>query len=133
MSRSIACLFALALPVAPALAAPRVVTDVAPVQSIAARVMAGVGAPAVILPPGASPHGYALRPSEARALQEADLVIWVGPDLTHWLEDPIAALAPDATVLTLADAPGVMMLPARAGGPFEADEHEHEHEHDGSA
>ena len=69
-------------------------TDIAPVQSIAARVMAGIGEPGVILPPGASPHGYALRPSEARVLQEADLVVWVGPDLTPWLADPIAALAP---------------------------------------
>ena len=53
-------------------------------------------------------------------------MIWVGPDLTPWLADPIAALAPGAAVLTLADAAGVKMLPARAGGPFEADEDEDE-------
>ena len=75
-------------------AAPRVAADIAPVQSIAARVMAGVGEPGLILPPGASPHGYALRPSEARLLQDADLVVWVGPALTPWLADPIATLAP---------------------------------------
>ena len=88
--------------------------------SIAARVMAGVGEPGLILPPGASPHGYALRPSEARLLQEADLVVWVGPALTPWLADPIATLAPEAALLTLEDAPGIATLPVRAGGPFEA-------------
>jgi zinc transport system substrate-binding protein len=108
-----------------AIGAPRVVADIAPVQSIAARVMAGVGEPGVILPPGASPHGYALRPSEARMLQEADLVVWVGPALTPWLADLIAALAPSATVLTLEDAPGVALLPARAGGAFEAHREAH--------
>jgi zinc transport system substrate-binding protein len=109
-----------------AAAAPRVAADIAPVQSIAARVMAGIGEPGLILPPGASPHGHALRPSEARLLQEADLVVWIGPALTPWLADPIAALAPQATLVTLAAAPGVATLPLRAGGPFEALGHGHE-------
>ncbi len=114
----------LAIP-APILAAPKVVTDIAPIHSITARVMAGVGEPGLVLPPGASAHGYALRPSEARRVQEADLVVWVGPDLTPWLADPIAALAPNAEVLRLEDAPGMELLGVREGGPFEPDEHEH--------
>jgi zinc transport system substrate-binding protein len=134
--RALALALTLALTLGPASAAPRVVTDIAPIQSIAARVMAGVGEPEVILPPGASPHGYALRPSEARRLEQADLVVWVGPALTPWLADVIGALAPHARVLALEDAPGALLLPARAGGPFEADEdagHEHDHDaaHDG--
>jgi zinc transport system substrate-binding protein len=115
-----------------AAAAPRVATDIAPVHSIAARIMAGVGEPGLILPPGATPHGYALRPSEARLLQDADLVLWIGPALTPWLADPIATLAPQAALVTLAEAPGVETLPIRAGGPFEAHEHAaegHDHEH----
>ncbi len=108
-------------------AAPRVATDIAPVQSIAARVMAGVGTPELVIPPGASPHGYALRPSEARALQEADLVVWVGPALTPWLADPIASLsAPTAVRLTLEDVPGVHLLAARSGAGFEPDDDEAE-------
>jgi zinc transport system substrate-binding protein len=95
--------------------------------------MAGVGTPGVILPPGASPHGYALRPSDARLLGDADIVVWVGPALTPWLADPIDALAAGARRVTLQDAPGVQTLPVRSGGPFEADEHDHEtgsHGHD---
>jgi zinc transport system substrate-binding protein len=115
-----AAVLALGLIAPPAAAAPQVAADVAPVHSIVARVMTGVGEPGLILPPGASPHGHALRPSEARRLQEADLVVWVGPALTPWLADPIATLAPGAALLTLAEAPGVETLPMRAGGPFEA-------------
>ena len=92
--------------------------------------MVGLGEPGLILPPGASPHGHALRPSEARLLQEADLVVWVGPALTPWLADPIATLAPDAPLLTLADAPGVATLPVRAGGPFEAHDDDDGPNHD---
>jgi zinc transport system substrate-binding protein len=111
--------------------APRVATDIAPVQSIVARVMAGVGSPDLVIPPGASPHGYALRPSEARALQDADLLVWVGPALTPWLAAPIDTLAPDAVHLALEDAPGVRLLPARTGHGFEAHVHgEHDHGHD---
>jgi zinc transport system substrate-binding protein len=72
---------------------PRVAVDIAPVHSLVARVMEGVGTPDLILPPGASPHEYSLRPSEAAALQEADIVFWMGEDLTPWMEDAVETLA----------------------------------------
>lgn len=122
-------LLLVALAAAPAAAAPRVAVDIPPVASIAARVMAGLGAPEPILPPGASPHGYALRPSEAARLQEAEVVVWVGPALTPWLADPIDALAGDARVVTLAELPGLTLLPPRAGEGFDPHENELEDEH----
>ena len=85
---------------------PKVAVDVAPVHSLVARIMEGVGAPALILQPGASPHEYSLRPSEAAALQEADLVFWVGEDLTPWMKDAIETLANDAAVTTLLETDG---------------------------
>jgi zinc transport system substrate-binding protein len=117
----------LALAGAPTAAAPRVAVDIAPVASIAARVMAGLGAPEPILPPGASPHGHALRPSEAARLQQAEVVVWVGPALTPWLADPIDALAPDARLVTLAELPGLTLLPPREGERFEPHEHDRAH------
>lgn len=108
-------------------AAPRVVADIAPVQSVVARVMAGVGTPELLLPPGASPHGYALRPSEAARLQAAELVVWVGPELTPWLEDPIATLAPAARHVAMAETPGVRILPVREGALFETHDHDDGH------
>jgi zinc transport system substrate-binding protein len=119
---------------ASATAAPRVVADLAPIHSIAARVMLGVAEPALLLPPGASPHGYAMRPSEAEALAEADVVVWVGPGLTPWLAEAIGALAPQATSLAMRDAPGVLLLPARTGPRFGGGhDHDHADEHHGHA
>jgi zinc transport system substrate-binding protein len=113
---------------------PRVAADIAPVHSLVARVMDGVGIPDLILPPGASPHEYSLRPSEAAALQEADLVFWVGADLTPWLEDAIGTLAEDARVTALLEADGIDLLDLREDALFEAHDHDHghagEHEHD---
>jgi zinc transport system substrate-binding protein len=91
---------------------PRVVTDIAPIGAIAARIMQGVGTPKVLVPNGASPHDYAFRPSEARDLSEADVVVWVGPGLTRWLEGPLEALAPGAVRVKLMDGP-VAVLPFR--------------------
>jgi zinc transport system substrate-binding protein len=122
-------LLLLALAGTPAAAAPRVAVDIPPVASIAARVMAGLGVPEPILPPGASPHGHALRPSEAARLQDAEIVVWVGPALTPWLADPIDALASDAHLLTLAELPGLRLLGPRQGDRFAPHEHEHQHEH----
>lgn len=108
---------------------PRVAADIAPVQSIAARVMGDLGTPALVIPPGASPHGYALRPSEARALQDADVVVWVGPALTPWLADPLDSLAPGARRVTIENAPGVELLPARTDQAFEQDDDEPHGDH----
>lgn len=122
-----------ALAATPALAeVPRVAADIAPVHSLVARVMDGVGTPDLILPPGASPHEYTLRPSEASALQDADLVFWIGAGLTPWMQDAIANLAGDATVTGLLEADGTQQLPFREGALFEAHDHgDHEdHGHD---
>ncbi|GGL59738.1 zinc ABC transporter substrate-binding protein [Wenxinia marina] len=112
---------------------PRVVADIAPVHALVSRVMQGVGVPDLIVQAGASPHVYNLRPSEAGALQEADLVFWTGPDLTPWLTDALDTLAADATVTALEDVDGTALLQVREGASFEAHEHgaadhaEHEH------
>ena len=75
---------------------PRVTVDIPPVYSLVATVMGDVGTPELFIQPGASPHGYSLRPSEASALDSADLVIWVSDSLTPWLEGPVENLAGDA-------------------------------------
>lgn len=82
-----------------------VVTDIAPVQSLTAMVMAGAGQPDVLAGPGTDPHDMQLRPSQVAALTGADVVIRVGPALTPWLETPLAQ-AERARVVNLLDAAG---------------------------
>ena len=114
---------------------PNVAVDIAPVHSLVARVMEGVGSPDLIVQPGASPHEYNLRPSEAAALQEADLVFWIGEDLTPWLEGAIETLADGATVTTLLESDGTVLLDFRENALFEAHDHgdEDDHGHDDHA
>ncbi|WP_010137187.1 zinc ABC transporter substrate-binding protein [Oceanicola sp. S124] len=115
-----AALAALALSVAPLRAeVPQVVTDIAPVHSLVAQVMGDLADPGLILPPGASPHGYALRPSLAGDLQEADVVFWIGEALTPWLEGPLERLAGGALQVELIEAPGTTQLPYREGATLQ--------------
>lgn len=108
----------------PALAeAPRVVVTIKPVHALVAAVMAGLGRPGLLIEGAASPHGYALRPSDARALSAAQLVIWVGPELERFLERPLASLAAGARVVTLIEAPGLELL---ASGGEQAGENGHQ-------
>lgn len=110
--------------------APRVVADIAPIRALVAQVMDGVGSPSLLIPLSASPHSYAMRPSEARALREADLVVWVGPGLSHWLEEPLDTLSADAERLTLMAHPGTQNLPMREVQVMGAgDDHDHDHDH----
>ncbi|MCZ4367312.1 zinc ABC transporter substrate-binding protein [Sulfitobacter dubius] len=102
---------------------PAVATDIAPVHALVSQVMEGVGTPDLIVPPRSSPHGYAMRPSEARALSGADLVVWVGPLLTPWLADPLESLASSASHLALMEQPGTRVLAFREGATFETHVH----------
>lgn len=93
-------------------AAPRVVASIAPLHSLVSAVMEGVGVPQLLLRGGESPHTFSLRPSDARMLNEADLLFWIGPAL----ELPLARILPNlprATDVALLQAPGVHTLPAR--------------------
>ena len=110
---------------------PRVAVDIAPLHSLVARVMQGVGTPDLILPPGASPHDHALRPSEAGALREADLVVFTSEALAPWLEGPLAALAGKARLIEVMALESTHSLPAREGALFggEAEEDGHGHDH----
>ena len=114
---------------------PQVVTDIAPVHALTAQVMDGVGEPELLVRPGLSPHSYALRPSQARALQDADLVVWIGEGLAPWLEKPLEALAGHGEMLELIEAEGTVKLPYRGADDILAaaeaahDEHD-DHDHD---
>lgn len=105
-------------------AAPDVVVSIKPIHSLVASIMKGVGEPSLIVEGAASPHTYTLKPSNARALENADLVFWVGPGLEAFLDKPLEALPKKAKVVELEDAPGLTKLPFREGGAFEAHDHE---------
>jgi len=118
----------------PATAAPKVVVSIAPLHSLVSGVMEGVAEPHLLIPPGASPHAYALKPSDARALSEAALIVWVGEGLETMLERPLQALVGEARVLELAGVEGMHLLANREGGVWPAaksdaghDAHGHEH------
>ncbi|WP_375740832.1 zinc ABC transporter substrate-binding protein [Pseudomonas boanensis] len=105
----------------------RLLTSIKPLQLIAAAVQDGHGQPDVLLPPGASPHQYALRPSDVRRVREADLFYWIGPDLEGFL--PRVLEGRDKPNLALQDLPGLQLRHFQAAH----DEHEEDHgvdEHD---
>lgn len=119
---------------APALAdAPNVVTSIKPVHSIAAAVMDGVGTPHILIDGSASPHGFALKPSQAFVLQGADAIFWIGAGLSASLEKPIDSMASKAVRVELMDATGIEHLGIREGDQFEGHDHDHgseEHGHE---
>ncbi len=115
-----------------ALAEVRLLTSIKPLQLIAAAVQDGLGTPEVLLPPGASPHHYALRPSDVRNLREADLLYWVGADLESFLPRVLTGRSkPSVAVQDLAG-----MHLRHFGDSHDAhkeeghDEHEHHEDHE---
>ncbi|MCF7718472.1 zinc ABC transporter substrate-binding protein ZnuA [Aeromonas jandaei] len=113
-------LLAVSLPVR----AVEVLTTIKPLGFIAAAITEGVSEPEVLLPTGASPHDFSLRPSDVRKIGEADLVVWVGPELEGFMSKP---LANHPHVLTLTQVPGMPLFNYAT-----KDSHQH-HQHDDHA
>ncbi len=97
-------------------AAPRVVASIKPIHSLVAGVMDGIGTPMLLVKGGASPHSYAMKPSEARALRDADLVFWIGAPLETFLPKALNAHAPKNSAVELSKAAGVKLLGVRHRG-----------------
>ncbi|MEL6608005.1 MAG: zinc ABC transporter substrate-binding protein [Pseudomonadota bacterium] len=109
---------------------PSVVTDIAPVQSIAAQIMDGVGTPTLLLAPRLDPHSFAVRPSQARALSQADAVFWIGPDLTPGLEDALAGLSTETSIFGLLELPETKVIPFVDVMDGHHDDHDDHHDDD---
>lgn len=113
---------------------PRIVADIAPVHALVATVMEGAGAPELLIPASMSPHDLALKPSQARALGRADLVVWMGPEMSPWLDRVMQANG--ANQMALMRVPGTELLAFREDTLF-GDDHDghvedgHDHGHSG--
>lgn len=103
--------------------APRVAVDIAPLHSVVTQVMKGVGEPELLIQPEASPHSYSLRPSEAEALAEAQVVFWISGELTPWLENSLENLAGSATRVEMLELSETVKYGFREGATFEAHAH----------
>lgn len=101
---------------------PGVVASIKPIHSLVAAIMDGVGKPDLIVEGAASPHTYSLKPSNARALEAAKVIFWVGPGMEAFLKKPLSALGSNAVIAELDKAPGIKKLKFREGGAFEADD-----------
>lgn len=112
------------LPVA-AQEAPRVVATSKPIHSMAAAVLGDAATPELLITGAASPHSYALKPSDASMLNSADVFIRVSAQVEPFTERIIRALPKTVDVVTLAETDGLRLLPVRYGGHF--DEHAHDH------
>ncbi|GAA0285311.1 zinc ABC transporter substrate-binding protein [Pseudomonas rhodesiae] len=105
----------------------KVLTSIKPLQLIAAAVQDGVAVPEVLLPPGASPHNFALRPSDVRRVQSVDLLYWIGPDMETFL--PRVLKNRTATTVAVQDLPGMQLRRFAEDSHSHADEDEHDHDH----
>ena len=119
----------------PANAEIKVVASIKPIHSLASYLMDGVGTPDLIVDGYASPHGFALKPSHAKMLQEADIVFWVGEDLENFLEKPLGSIAKKAEKIELLQIKGLEILKFRERNIFDGhDDHGHkDDDHDDHA
>lgn len=105
-----------------------VVTSLKPLGFIASAIADGVTETQVLLPDGASEHDYSLRPSDAKRLQNADLVVWIGPEMEAFMDKSTQSI-PDNKKVTIAQLEGVKPLLMK-GADDDDDDHDHDGGHD---
>ena len=116
--------------ISPANAETKVVASIKPIHSLASYLMDGVNKPGLIVDGYASPHGFAMKPSHAKMLQEGDLIFWVGEDLESFLEKPLKSIAKNAEKIELMEIKGLNKLKFRERNIFDGhDDHGHDDEH----
>ena len=119
----------------PANADIKVVASIKPIHSLASYLMDGVNKPDLIVDGYSSPHGFALKPSHAKMLQEADLIFWVGEGLENFLIKPLNSIAKKAEKIELMEIKGLKKLKFRERNIFDGhDDHGHKedkHKEDG--
>ena len=113
----------------------KVVASIKPIHSLASYLMDGIGKPDLIVDGYASPHGFALKPSHAKMIQNADIIFWVGEDIESFLEKPLKSIAKKAEKIELMEIKGITKLKFRERNIFEGhDDHGHkEDDHDDHA
>ena len=109
----------------------KVVASIKPIHSLASYLMDGVSKPGLIVDGYASPHGFAMKPSHAKMLQEADLIFWVGEDLESFLEKPLKSIAKKAEKIELMEIKGLNKLKFRERNIFDGHDDHDEHKEDG--
>lgn len=115
MNRILSLIFFLGLTNFSIAAAPKVVVSIQPVKALVAGVMKGIGTPKLLLAPYESAHHFSLTPSEAEAIYQSDLFIWVGPQMENMLEKASKTLAINGRVLTLMDVKDMTILELAEG------------------
>lgn len=106
---------------------PRVLVSLKPVHAIVAGVMEGVGTPVLLVTGAASEHTYTLKPSDAQAVANADLVVLIDDSFETWMRRPLANRKNKAGILRLMAAPGITTLPLREGGIWASHDDGHDH------
>ena len=114
----------------PAKAELKVVTSIKPIHSLASYLMDGIGKPDLIVDGYASPHGFSMKPSHAKMLQNADLIFWVGEDLESFLEKPLSSIAKKAEKIELIEIKGLNVLKFRERNIFDEHNHDDHDDHD---
>ena len=111
----------------------RVLVTIKPIHALVAQVMGLTGTPDLLVSGTASPHTFVMKPSDAKKLTTADIVFRVSEAIEPFTTKAAANLPKATTLVTLQQAPGVVLLPQRVGGPFDSHDHAHEaagHHHD---
>ena len=88
-----------------------VVVTIKPLHSLVTGVMEGVAEPYLLLKGDQSAHHLTLKPSQAKEIHNADLLVWVGPAFETFLSRTVQSKA--LSSLALMSAENIALLPTR--------------------
>src|SRR5690606_4117056 len=101
--------------------ATNVVAYIKPVELLVKAVAGDSVEVSTLVRPDSSPHNYSMKPSQRRALEQADVIFWVGPEMETFLNRLLGGKEFAGRAVAFLES---------EGGESEHDEHHDEHGHD---
>lgn len=105
----------------------KVVVSINPVHSLVASVLDGIQTPELLIKGTDSVHGYQVKPSDAKLLENADVIVWIGPTFESTLSPSISNVSEHTTVIEVGELNGLRLYENREHADEHADEHGDEH------
>ena len=107
-----------------------VITTIQPINSLVSAVIGDTGKTISLIPADISPHGYKLKPSDAKKMQEANIIFFVSNHLESSVTKVFKNLPKNIKIIDLLEETGIEHLAIRDNEAWERHDHHGHDDHD---
>jgi zinc transport system substrate-binding protein len=107
-----------------------IITTIKPIDSLVSAVVGDTGKTISLISSETSPHEFRLKPSDARALQNGNIIFYISPHLETSIVKVFETLPKNIKIINLMEETGIEHLSIRDNEAWELHDHHDDEKHD---